>query len=153
MPPPVPKPSDPPDLPGSIVPLSPSEETVLSFFNLEGAALAIRETGFSQEELIRKLINHARDSDPQISSRGISQYLRYLTQLATLSGRISTARIARSTTDDDGTTTVESVSAPTLTHRVPTTPRPTHSPGGSTFHAPSPLTAPPTPEPPPPLAS
>lgn len=92
------------------LPAVPSEDLpspVLTFFDLNGAELALQVSDFSQQELVEKLILLARDPDPQISLQATSRLLAYLERIAKLQGHIGSAKIERTSTDASGNRTSE----------------------------------------------
>lgn len=103
--------------------LSPGEEVVFSFFDLDSAGLAISQCDFSQSELISTIISQIRNSPPKDKSKYIVLFMGLLKELATLNGRVTTARLERSTNGEESTTRIES-SQSFLSRLVPPAPMP-----------------------------
>lgn len=82
--------------------IPPGEEAILSFYNLEGAGLAIRSSSFTVEEEFRTLIKHIRDDDPMVSLRAQSQYRKTLGEMMQVNGRILSATQSASSVDANG---------------------------------------------------
>lgn len=94
------------------------ERAIMSFFDLRGAALAIESEQFTQEEMVRRIIEHIRDGDPAVSQRGILQFKNHIRELATVNGRIGTARMERINQDENGNRTKQVASSVTLLSRL-----------------------------------
>ncbi len=69
------------------------EETVRSFFSLEGAALAIKANQWDVQEEMTQLITHSRDADPKVSLRAMAQLRGILKEVALANGLIGQQRV------------------------------------------------------------
>lgn len=94
------------------------DAVIMSFFNMEGAALALALTSYTQQELVEKLVAHARSSDAAVSQKGLAQLLTYLRSTAQISGRLAKATSTRTHTNADGSRTREVVQGHALTSRL-----------------------------------
>jgi len=114
--------------PQDLVPIDPAAP-VMSFFNLDGAALAITQSRFTQQDLVSKLIEMATDLDPKISLPAIKEFNRMMEKIATHNGRISKATHKMESRNDDGTRTTQSLSTSTLRTRLQSPPPPPQTQG------------------------
>ena len=64
------------------------EETVRSFFSLEGASLAIKANSWDMQEEVSQLVRHSRDADPKVSLRAMAQLRGILKEVAVANGLI-----------------------------------------------------------------
>tara|TARA_R100000664_G_C2740443_1_gene129031 strand:+ start:513 stop:932 length:420 start_codon:yes stop_codon:yes gene_type:complete len=69
------------------------EETVRSFFSLEGASLAIQANEWDVQEEMSQLIRHSRDADPKVSLRAMAQLRGILKEVALANGLIGQQKV------------------------------------------------------------
>ena len=68
--------------------LDPGDETIRSFFSLEGTALALKANEWEMQEEITQLVRHSRDPDPKVSLRAMSQLRNIVRDVAVVNGLI-----------------------------------------------------------------
>lgn len=85
--------------------VAPGERALLAFFESEGIGAAIQQTGFTREELVHTIVGHIRDKDPKVSQKAIDQFRTYITQAATVNGRIGRITASQTTENPDGSQT------------------------------------------------
>lgn len=68
--------------------LESGDETIKSFFSLDGAALALKSNDWQIQEEITQLVRHSRDADPKVSLRAMQQLRSILKDIATVNGLI-----------------------------------------------------------------
>ena len=73
-----------------------------SFFDLEGASLAIARRGFTQERLFDRVINHIEDPDPKVSLTAIHRFWSMMKDIAAMNGRLASHSVTERT--DEHTT-------------------------------------------------
>lgn len=74
------------------IPASPDEgpdmQPVVAFLDGGGFANAVRSCRFTQQELIERIIGHARSEDPRVSQKGIDQFRQWLHDTLSLNGHM-----------------------------------------------------------------
>lgn len=149
LPPPLPGQGAPPSTLG--FPEDPATPALLAFFDLDGASLALAQSEFTQEELIRKLVEYVRHPSPKVAQTGIRQFLAYLTTVAKFSGAVASAKRTLVSNPDGSPLVTETLSRSVLSTLTRKAPPP--QPHGRTFIPPSVASPPPpAPEVPPSLA-
>lgn len=73
------------------------------FFDTEGASLALARSSFTQEELVRRLVDIARDPDPRIALAGIDRLLRHVREIIELAGYTGSALVETTHSEGEGT--------------------------------------------------
>lgn len=104
--------------------VAPGERALLAFFESEGIGAAIQQTGFTREELVHTIVGHIRDKDPKVSQKAIDQFRAYITQAATVNGRIGRITASQTTENSDGSQTTHkaatlSLVRPSSGHSIP----------------------------------
>lgn len=99
--------------------INPGEGALLSFFDAEGAGLALLQEAFTPMELVSTIVSHVRDSDPRISQKGIDQFLKMTLKLAELNGLVGHTTVERSQESANGTRTVQRASLTRLSNSRP----------------------------------
>lgn len=94
------------------------EDLVMSFFDIDGAGLALAATDFTQQEFTERLVNLARDPDPKVASKALMDLRSHLRDIATINGRITSGTLVGTRKDDDGTTTQVTQSVTQLSHKL-----------------------------------
>lgn len=74
---------------GQITPFSP-EETITSFYGLDGAAASIKASAFDLMEEMEIIIGHARDPDPKVSLAALKQFRSVMKEITTNNGMFAT---------------------------------------------------------------
>ena len=116
MPPSVPNPPEPST---DSISIREGEDHITSFFDLDGAGMALKGSDFDQEELFSILIGHIRDNDPEISLPAIRQFWTMSKDLLTLNGRLVSAHEQRTSPDGHTQSTSSTVLLSRLRGRRP----------------------------------
>lgn len=142
LPDPAPGSGEPPLPPNPLTPVDPQSAPILmSFFSASGAELALQRSEFTQEELIKRLVEHVRHPNPKVSQGGVRLFLGYLRGVAAANGAFARAQLTRHGSDADGNPVTNTITATVLNGL--NRPLPPATPdGGRTFHPPGVASAP-----------
>ena len=86
----------------------PPEETITSFYGLDGAASAIKASSFDLMEEMNTIIQHTRDPDPKVSLAALKQFRAVMKELVSTNGMIGTLQHIESVPDSNITRTMSS---------------------------------------------
>jgi hypothetical protein len=125
----------------------PNEEVAASFFGIDVIGAALAEIKFDGAELTRRLVALARDPDPKVSQKAISQLIVLMKTVASFNGLLGSARMEK-VIHGKADTTRKVVSTQRLinrTGRAPAAPpsvRPGRAHYGADFNQPDPTPPP-----------
>jgi|TARA_Y100000310_G_scaffold322809_1_gene382325 hypothetical protein len=91
---------------GQIKKFSP-EDTITSFYGLDGAAASLKASSFDLMEEINTIISHVRDPDPKVSLTALKQFRSVMKEITTNNGMFATIQQTE-VVDDNISRTVSS---------------------------------------------
>ena len=92
---------------GRIKRVSP-EETITSFYGLDGAASAIKASAFDLMEEMNTIIQHTRDPDPKVSLAALKQFRSVMKEIISTNGMVGTIQQTEEIPDSNITRTMSS---------------------------------------------